>query len=644
MSAIAAILRFDGAPVAEGEIERLIGAMRSRGPDGTTIWREGSVALGHAMLHATPESLEEVQPLTAADGRYRMIWDGRLDNREELKHELALHRILPRNETDPELVLQTFLIHRDRTPARLLGDFAFVIWDTCQRELFCARDQIGARPMFYVQTKDYFAMASDTDPLLALDGMSRRVSPDHIATYFVGYFDEWDDGQSWFSDVKILPPAHSLRVTSDGQGHLWRYWSFPVRPEARFSSDAECYEAFHAVFGAAVRARMRALGTPAVMLSGGLDSTAVVATMRRVAQPPPGHSIASFSVISDSAEHCVESQSIATLVRSFVDTPHFVTVPSFTGELSFADLEAVEQGLTHPADYSILLPALMCMAAGQRGHKVMLYGAMGDLATYTPNRYPAWFLRSGRLIEAWSECMAASKNNTYLAGIRPAKLLALSAYSAFAPRWMRLGVSHVRRVRLAPSAREIILRPEFLAQVKLSERVARWRAVEFRSEIAKNVDMHCKVVESPDVASGLGAADRVGARYGVETRDPWADRTVLDFMVHLPARMKVHDGWTKYIVRKGFASLVDHVVLDRKGKEHLGYLCHTRLLEKNRHKYVEELADHAAPVRTYVDSQGLTAMLSAFRQGQPHANLGPIYRVAALNRWLHHASSTLVPR
>jgi len=85
MSAIAAVLRFHGEPARSGEIERLIAAMSARGPDGAVTWQSGGVALGHGMLHGTPESVAEVQPLVAADGRFRMIWDGRLDNRDELR-------------------------------------------------------------------------------------------------------------------------------------------------------------------------------------------------------------------------------------------------------------------------------------------------------------------------------------------------------------------------------------------------------------------------------------------------------------------------------------------------------------------------------------------------------------------------------
>ncbi len=192
MSAIAAVLRFHGEPARRGETERLIAAMSARGPDGAVTWQSGGVALGHGMLHGTPESVAEVQPLVAADGRFRMIWDGRLDNRDELRRELDLHRIVPRDDSDPELVLQMFVLHGDRTPARLLGDFAFAVWDAVEQRLFCARDHVGARPFYYVFNDDFFALASEDEALLVLPDVSCEPCEDRLIYALVPSFDAFD--------------------------------------------------------------------------------------------------------------------------------------------------------------------------------------------------------------------------------------------------------------------------------------------------------------------------------------------------------------------------------------------------------------------------------------------------------------------
>ena len=149
VSGIAGIIRFDGAPVEAGQIAKITSAMATRGPDGIHHWIAGSVALGHCMLRTTPESLDEIQPLTSEDESVVLVMDGRLDNREELKQALRGKGIRVRGNADTELVLGAYLLWGEDSPRHLLGDFAFAVWDVRRRELFCARDHFGVKPFHY---------------------------------------------------------------------------------------------------------------------------------------------------------------------------------------------------------------------------------------------------------------------------------------------------------------------------------------------------------------------------------------------------------------------------------------------------------------------------------------------------------------
>src|SRR5687768_4359829 len=129
MSGISGIWNLDGRRVDPLLLKRMTDVISHRGPDGINHWVDGPIGLGHCMLHTTPESLHEKQPLIDEKGKICLILDGRVDNREELKGALESKNISLRTETDAELVLGAYECWGERCPEKILGDFAFVIWD-----------------------------------------------------------------------------------------------------------------------------------------------------------------------------------------------------------------------------------------------------------------------------------------------------------------------------------------------------------------------------------------------------------------------------------------------------------------------------------------------------------------------------------
>ena len=160
MSGIAGIIHFDGRPVEPGQVEAMMTAMRYRGPDGINHWRNGNVALGQCMLRTTPESLEEIQPLTNEDESLVLVMDGRVDNWEELRRELLSKGAVLRTRADAELVLRAYEVWGEDCPDRIIGEYVFFIWDARQQRLFAARDAAGTRHFYYHQGWGWFAFAS----------------------------------------------------------------------------------------------------------------------------------------------------------------------------------------------------------------------------------------------------------------------------------------------------------------------------------------------------------------------------------------------------------------------------------------------------------------------------------------------------
>src|SRR5881296_3903808 len=233
VSGIAGLWRLDGRPGEPAELDGMLARLAHRGPDGTGAWREGRVALGHGMLHTTPESLREQQPLVGTRGDLVLVADARVDNRAELCSLLPA----PSDATDAELILAAYERWGEACPEHLLGDFAFAIWDGRTQRLFCARDHFGVKPFYYHHRPGrLFALASEIKGLLVLPDVPRRLNETRVADYLVPLLE--DKEITFYEEIVRLPPAHHMTVSRDGV-RIERYWALDPSREIRMKSDAQ---------------------------------------------------------------------------------------------------------------------------------------------------------------------------------------------------------------------------------------------------------------------------------------------------------------------------------------------------------------------------------------------------------------------
>ena len=185
MSGILAFLALDGETVPDGAFEAMMDVARHLGPDGAAVWRSGNVALGHLKLSSIPECESQRQPAHATGGSVHLTLDGRIDNRDELLESLGVSK--PKAPiTDVELVLAAYAHWDLDCVQHLVGDFALAIWDEHRKRLFCARDPLGVRPLFYSETAKAFVAASGMRELLALGPVSRDINEGMVGEYFDG--------------------------------------------------------------------------------------------------------------------------------------------------------------------------------------------------------------------------------------------------------------------------------------------------------------------------------------------------------------------------------------------------------------------------------------------------------------------------
>ena len=276
MSGFVDILHLDGKPVERRLLQRLTDFQSFRGPDAKRIWMDGCVGFGHTLLQTTDESLNERQPFSL-DGRTWIVADARVDARQELIAQLRSrdHKNLATDAPDAELILRSYQVWGEDCVLRLLGDFAFAIWDGPQRRLFCARDHMGVKPFFYAQVNSVVLIGNTLDCIRLHPAISEKLNDAAIADFLLFEFNE-DQGTTSFADVQRLRPAHRA-VWSGGKVSTSRYWTMPVDDPVFYKRPQEYAERFREVVRKAVGDRLRT-NKVGIFMSGGLDSTTLAAT------------------------------------------------------------------------------------------------------------------------------------------------------------------------------------------------------------------------------------------------------------------------------------------------------------------------------------------------------------------------------
>lgn len=274
MSGIFGLIRRDGAPVADG-LAAMRASMQRWGPDGFGEWCGCDAALGQARLAATPESRFEDLPAWDDAAGFAFTAAGRLDNRDALVAELGLAHG-GRGVGDGGVLMAAYARWGEDAPRRLLGDWAFAAWHARTRRLFLARDQLGQTALYYHCDRNVAAFSSSLSALLALGVTPVRLDELWLGQYLISWR-AYHGATTPSSAARRLAPAHTLDVTPD-RVRTNCYWRLEDQPEVPRARRSDYVMALRDVFDEAVRSRLRCQGPVCVMLSGGLDSSAVAAT------------------------------------------------------------------------------------------------------------------------------------------------------------------------------------------------------------------------------------------------------------------------------------------------------------------------------------------------------------------------------
>jgi asparagine synthase (glutamine-hydrolysing) len=514
----------------------MLAALDHRGRDGSRLLLWPSAVLGHQHFWTTPEEVGEVQPLSDAAARIDVVLDGRLDNRSELFAALGE---ADRSLSDAALALRAYTAWGESCVERFLGPFAVAFWDGAKERLVAARDAMGSRTLYYRLTPKLAILASEEAALLAHPAVGSRLNEEVLAEFFA--VSAASDGGTFFAEVSELLPGRMLLATTDA-AQVRRFWQPDPGRRIEYRSDGEYAEEFRSLLEESVRCRLRTVGPPGVMMSGGMDSPAIAALaaveMARKGRQP----LMTFSWVFDELAECDERRWIAPMVRRFA-----LDATYLNGDRAWPlrDLERwpIDSSRPWANAYRLLMQKVYRAAAG-RGCRTVLNGAFSDSLYTGMEEWLTDLVRDGHLADVARETLQVVRSGrTALladAGIRRFVRRALLGLTPdFEPELERLPwlTAHARRLLRGRGTTD--------SAAFLARRPEQYEAL-FGSALALN---------APEAHHANAC--------GVEVRDPYLDRRLVEFMLAIPAHQLYGRGRTKYVHRNALSGLLPPEVTDR---------------------------------------------------------------------------------
>ncbi|MFQ5656812.1 MAG: asparagine synthase-related protein [Candidatus Methylomirabilales bacterium] len=560
MSGIVGIWNLDGKRVEREVLARMSATLAHRGPDGEEIWIDGAVGLSCQLFRVSPESEKETQPLVGSSG-VALVFDGRLDNREELLARLRDSYWVSSSSPDPDLVLAAYEAFGDRFPEQLVGDFALGLFDPNRRQLLLTRDAIGIRPLYYYRKWDMLLFASEIKALLTHPDVSSQPNDDYLAQYLLGRHQETGE-MTFFGDVWSLLPAHAAMCTL-GRFITWRYWDFDATTPVHLGSFNEYAEAFRHHFDQAVERRMRSMYPVAVSLSGGLDSSSIFCLAETLSRRNPDRypRIVGVSYTSPAGSPSDEAAFLTEIERQYRLTISRVPI------VRRGPLKDSRQAVRHVEAPLLdeMWPTMQAFhtTVHREGARVLLTGHWADQLLFDQA-----YLVDRFYDLAWGEIIAHLREfgrwftDSDARYFRHRFFIDLIKYSLPGPL-----VSLIRSLRIKRGR-------SWYAQ-GLRRRIRRYP---FGSRPLGNgfVTAHAHALYEQATSSRhvlcMEWENKVAAMHGLETTFPFLDRDLLSFLMRIPGQMQTWQGVPKAILREGLNGVLPDAIACRAWKADFTYL------------------------------------------------------------------------
>jgi len=542
-----------------GDLEAMTGRLAHRGPDaeGFFIDPDRGLHLGHRRL-AILDLGGGGQPMSSADGRVVVVFNGEIYNHAELRARLSEkgHHFLT-DHSDTEVLLHGWREWGEELPGQLNGMWAFAIWDRDQRRLFLSRDRFGKKPLYYFQRAGTFGFSSELTSLLKHPAAPRNVSDLARVKFFAHALipAPW----SAIDGIWKLPAAHNLLVEENGSAcRVSRYWRYVIEPVEPSATDEELAAELREIVRGATRRRLMADVPLGVFLSGGIDSSFIVAL---AAGEIGGPSLSTFTI--GFTEPSFDESAPAKLMAGHLGTSHNEQVLDLDAAVD--SLPRIFDLLDEPQGDGSLLPTWLLSRFAREKVTVALGGDGGDemFAGYDP-------FRALRLAGLYSRIVPRPVHEglRMLAGLLPVSHANISL--DFKIKRTLRGLSHDPRLwnpvwlgALEPSELARLTGSSYDIEDIYGEAIRAWETCQNDDPVDRTLQFYTEIYLQDGI---LQKADRASMMNSLEVRSPFLDIEVADFARRLPHRFKLRGNTTKYLLKLAAKPLLPEAVVRRKKK------------------------------------------------------------------------------
>lgn len=551
MCGIHGILRFDGQPVSSAELSAMGTVTAHRGPDDEGQYIDGNCGIAMRRLSII-DLAGGHQPLSSGDGRLWLVCNGEIYNYRELRAELIAGGYRFKTGSDSEVMLHAYDAWGDAFLDRLNGMFDFALWDGRRRRLVLGRDRLGVKPLYIYQDRQRLAFASEAKALLALPGVDPALDEAALPSYLhLGYVAA---PQTIFRGIRKLPPATTL-VVEDGQVSEHRYWRVPARID-RHRDEAGWIAAVRERLEESVRMQMVSDVPIGAFLSGGIDSSAVVAFMARHSEQP----IRSYAIGFEGgeAEALYNELPYARRVSGLFGTEHheIVVRPDVVGLLP-----SLIWHMDEPLSDTAFLTTYLVSQFARQDVKVILSGVGGDelfggyrryLGGHYAERFarlPGWLRRSATGV---ARRLPSDRHSGLLNTLRLAKGFLASTELDPDDRYR----SYLQVLDRAAVAGMLLGGAEGADPLD-----AAFAAAGDGDELNRMLAVDAETQLPDDL---LLLTDKMSMAVSLECRVPLLDHELVELAAAMPASIKVRGGRLKHVMKGALAGILPDDILNRK--------------------------------------------------------------------------------
>lgn len=555
MCGIAGLIRKDNRPVSVEDVKQMTDMLVHRGPDaeGQFVWE--NLGLGHRRLSILDLSDQGKQPMESSDGNFVIVFNGEIYNYLELKEDLKSKGADFQNNTDTEVIMESYRYWGKNCVNYFNGMWAFVLLDKRKNRVFASRDRMGVKPFYYINRKDIFAFASEPKAILEILPEEKVFNPTMIYRFLKGQSEDMDE-QTFYKNIYQLEPATSLTYyLEENQINQWKYWEIDADRiyETRIKGKNPVEE-FRKLMEDAVKIRMRSDVPVGSNLSGGLDSSTIVGIISK----KYGTKVKTFSSVYDD-EDCNEKEYI-DIVNKFVGAEEHLVFPDDNPNL----INAFEQIVIHhdgPNANASLYSGYSVYEEAQKEVKVLMDGQGADE------------LLGGYLGSYFARLEDVLSKNSLRSKMEAMKLLHI-----LSREWPEIMEGIPTDVVRKAMGKKPLAGNYYKNSATENSKGINLFSEEFEQTVNRNIEKkegkvkgnlngelyyQLMQISLPQI---LHNVDGNSMAFSIEVRLPFLDYRIVEFCMALDGKYKIKNQWTKWILRKSCKSYLPQRVLCRTNK------------------------------------------------------------------------------